>query len=83
MIKFIDKIEYLNPKDSLEELFFNNQNEHYKKEVNGIFEKIKLIKTDKNAIVIAYGNLENGEIKFKLECEDLDLSKKIQFLFNS
>lgn len=83
MIKFIDKIDYFNPKDSLEELFFNNQNIHYKNEVNRIFERIKLIKTDKNATVIAYGNLENGEIKFKLECEDIDLSNKIQFLFNS
>ena len=81
MIKCIDKIEYLTYNDELERIMFSETNENFKRKIENIFSSIYKIKSEKNIIVTAYGNL-NNKVSFKLDCDDCeeDVIKKIQDL---
>lgn len=81
MIKCIDKVNYHYPSDELEQIIYEKANEHYKKQINKAFSEILKIKTEKDAKVFAIGNVKKNEFKFKLDCDDIELSQQIQALF--
>jgi len=83
MIECIDEIIYLESNNEMENNIYKLANENFKSKITQVFEKIKSIDTNHNAKVIASGELINNNISLDLECENITLSEKIQFVIDS
>ena len=83
MIELIDNINYLESNNDIEKAIYEKANEHYKNEVQKIFDEIRKIKTEHNAKVFAVGNLTDNKISFELDCDNNGLSVEIKKIFDS